>query len=132
MGPHEVGEWTKNNHNVSSGQEKLFFKTNFLQTNNWDNGKDKRISKVKQVSFKFLFGKNYRERERERHGLSLMDVKNKASWESFDYNVQIPYLQDVLFKSHKNNYIISLVKNRHSGSRHYFELHLILLCLYSK
>lgn len=79
MGPHEVGEWTINNHNVSSGQEKLVFKTHFLQTNNWDNGKDKRISKVKQVSFKFLFGKNYRERERERHGLSLMDVKNKAS-----------------------------------------------------
>lgn len=63
MGPHEVGEWTKNNHNVSSGQEKLFFKTHFLQTNNWDNGKDKRISKVKQVSSFCLVKIIYRERE---------------------------------------------------------------------
>lgn len=63
MGPHEVGEWTKNNHNVSSGQEKLFFKTHFLQTNNGDNGKDKRISKVKQVSSFCLVKIIERERE---------------------------------------------------------------------
>lgn len=132
MGPHEVGEWTKNNHNVNSGHRQNFFsKLIFSKLTMGTMERTREFPKLSKSLSSFCLVKII-ERERERHGLSLMDVKNKASWESFDYNVQIPYLQDVLFRSHKNNYIISLVNNRHSGSRHYFELHLILLCLYSK
>lgn len=73
MGPHEVGEWTKNNHNVSSGHRKNFFsKLIFSKLTMGTMERTREFPKLSKSLSSFCLVKII-EREREREARSQFD-----------------------------------------------------------